>query len=165
MELYIQLENGQPINHPIFGDNLRQVIPDFDKNNLPSEYAVFQRVQFEESGLPALDHFEVAEVSYQWVEGIVKDVWSVRSMTNEARSEKIEIHRIQLENSLQALKQESANELQNATLDNERAIWQTYLDRLNSFTYENPVLAMLPFPPKRNQDGQLFSSNIGVTRV
>jgi hypothetical protein len=43
LELYIQIENGVAINHPILGDNLRQVIPDIDTDNLPSNYAKFMR--------------------------------------------------------------------------------------------------------------------------
>ena len=85
MELYIQVRNGQPFEHPIFGDNFRQAFPNIDVNNLPPEFAVFERVPQNVQPGP----FEVAEVSYQWFDKIVKDVWSLRPMTEQEKSEKI----------------------------------------------------------------------------
>ena len=81
MELYIRLENGQPADHPILGDNFRQAFPDIDTSNLPSYFAVFERVE------PAPQKYEVTVgVTYQLVDGIVKDVWEYRSMTDEERA-------------------------------------------------------------------------------
>ena len=85
MELYIQIRNGQPFEHPIFGDNFRQAFPGIDVDNLPPEFAVFQRVKQNVTPGP----FEVAEVSYQWFDTIVKDVWSVRPMTDQEKATKI----------------------------------------------------------------------------
>ena len=45
MELFIRIdENGQAVDHPIMGDNFRQAFPDIDVNNLPSNFARFERV-------------------------------------------------------------------------------------------------------------------------
>ena len=85
MELYIQVRNGQPFEHPIFGDNFRQAFPGIDVFNLPPEFAVFERVP--QNVMPG--PFEVAEVSYQWFDKIVKDVWSVRPMTDQEKATKI----------------------------------------------------------------------------
>jgi hypothetical protein len=85
MELYIQIRDGQPFEHPIFGDNFRQAFPHIDVNNLPPDFAEFQRVPPNVQPGP----FEVAEISYQWFDKIVKDVWSVRPMTEEEKSAKI----------------------------------------------------------------------------
>jgi hypothetical protein len=85
MELYIQIRNGQPFEHPIFGDNFRHAFPGIDVDNLPPEFAVFQRIP--QNVQPEV--FEVAEVSYQWFDKIVKDVWSVRPMTEQEKAEKI----------------------------------------------------------------------------
>jgi len=77
MELYIRIINGQPFEHPIFGDNFRQAFPEIDVNNLPSEFARFERIE-----LPILGLYEVYEgVTYEWIDGIVKDVHHVRPMT------------------------------------------------------------------------------------
>ena len=84
LELYIQIRNGQPHEHPIFADNFRQAFPDVDTENLPDTFAKFIRVD-----APLLDTYEVYEgVTYQWFDGIVKDVHSVRAMTDEERAEK-----------------------------------------------------------------------------
>lgn len=84
LELYIQIRDGQPHEHPIFADNFRQAFPGVDTDNLPETFAKFIRVAH-----PALGTYEVYEgVSYQWVDGVVKDVHSVRQMTEEERAVK-----------------------------------------------------------------------------
>jgi len=85
MELYIQIRDGQPYEHPIMGDNFRQAFPDIDVDNLPPEFAKFERIP-----APTLGPFEVNEgVTYQWDNGIVKDVWSTRLMTDDEKAAKI----------------------------------------------------------------------------
>jgi hypothetical protein len=45
MELFIQVdENGNVVNHPIMGSNFREAFPHIDTNNLPSNFARFERV-------------------------------------------------------------------------------------------------------------------------
>jgi hypothetical protein len=84
MNLYIQLENGEPVNHPILEDNLRQAFPEMDLNNLPETFARFERVPGSGVGV-----YEVNEgITYEWVDGIVKDVHHVRAMTPEERTVK-----------------------------------------------------------------------------
>ena len=81
MELYIRLVNGQPVDHPILGDNFRAAFPDIDTSNLPSEFAPFERIQ------PAPQKYEVVVgVTYQFVGNVVKDVWAYRPMTDEERA-------------------------------------------------------------------------------
>ena len=84
MNLYIQIENGQPINHPIMEDNLKQAFPEIDLNNLPDTFARFERVPS-----PGVGVYEVSEgTTYEWVDGIVKDVHHMRVMTLEERTAK-----------------------------------------------------------------------------
>jgi hypothetical protein len=84
MNLYIQLQNGEPVNHPILEDNLRQAFPEMDLNNLPETFARFERVP-----VAVLGVYEVNEgLTYDWVDGIVKDVHHVRAMTTEERTAK-----------------------------------------------------------------------------
>jgi hypothetical protein len=81
MELYIQIRNGQPFEHPIFGDNFRQAFPHIDVDNLPPEFAKFERVE-----RPILGVYQVMvqdDPTYELVDGIWKDVWHVRDMTAE----------------------------------------------------------------------------------
>jgi len=78
-ELYIQIVDGQPHEHPIIASNFREAFPDVDTENLPPEFAKFVRVQ-----QPTIGYFEVLEpVTYQWVDNVVKDVWTVRPMTDQ----------------------------------------------------------------------------------
>lgn len=77
MELYIRIKDGQPFEHPIFGDNFREAFPHIDTNNLPESFARFVRVE-----PPVVGVYEVYEsVSYEWRDGLVTDVHHVRQMT------------------------------------------------------------------------------------
>ena len=85
MELYIRIIDGQPFEHPILGDNFREAFPHIDVNTLPSEFAKFERIE-----QPSHEIFEVYEgVTYEWIDGIVKDVHHVRAMTEQERQIKI----------------------------------------------------------------------------
>lgn len=81
MELYIQIRNGQPFEHPILGDNFRQAFPNIDVNNLPLEFARFERVE-----LPALGVYQAMvqdEPTYELIGSVYKDVWHIRELTVE----------------------------------------------------------------------------------
>lgn len=79
MELFIQIRNGQPFEHPIFGGNFRQAFPNIDPDNLPESFARFVRVE-----APVVGVYEVYEgVTYEWQNGLVTDVHHVRAMTVE----------------------------------------------------------------------------------
>lgn len=81
MELYIRIAAGQPIDHPILGDNFRQAFPDIDTSSLPAEFAQFERIE------PTPQKYEaVVGVTYQFVGSIVKDVWEYRPMTDAERA-------------------------------------------------------------------------------
>lgn len=86
--LFIKVVDGQPFEHPITEENMRQAFPEIDLDNLPSTFTVFERVPkppHTERGI-----FEVFEAQYQWVDGVVKDVWVLRPMTDDERAERIE---------------------------------------------------------------------------
>jgi hypothetical protein len=74
MNLYIQVENGQCVNHPAFEDNLIEAF-----GQIPSNWEPFDRIE-----QPATGIYEVCDPEqpvYQKVNGRWKDVWSVRPMT------------------------------------------------------------------------------------
>jgi hypothetical protein len=92
MELYIQIKDGQPFEHPILGDNFRQAFPGVDTNNLPPEFARFVRV-----AAPTVGLFEVCgECTYELVDGVYTDFHNVRPMTAEEKAAKIEQARANL---------------------------------------------------------------------
>lgn len=86
MDLFIRLKNGQPFEHPIFGDNFRQAFPDVDVDNLPDHFARFVRV-----ASPDLGVYEVLTSptpTYEKVNGVFTDVWSKRNMTDVEKANK-----------------------------------------------------------------------------
>lgn len=84
MELFIQIRNGQPFEHPIFGDNFRQAFPNIDTNNLPESFAKFVRIETPVAGV-----YEAYEgVTYEWQDGVVTDVHHVRAMTADEKKAK-----------------------------------------------------------------------------
>jgi VIT1/CCC1 family predicted Fe2+/Mn2+ transporter len=77
MKLYIETENNQIKNHPAFEENLMQAF-----GTIPANWVSFERIE-----QSVLDIYEVYEgVTYEWVDGIVKDVHHVRAMTDEEKA-------------------------------------------------------------------------------
>ena len=84
MDLFIRIQDGQPFQHPIFGDNFREAFPEIDTENLPRNFARFVRVECPHNA----GVYEVDYCTYQWDGGVVTDVWHVRPMTNEEKTAK-----------------------------------------------------------------------------
>jgi hypothetical protein len=81
MELYIQIRNGKPFDHPILDSNFKGAFPHIDTNNLPPEFARFERVT-----VPQDKKYEVyQETTYEWLGDIVTDVHHFRPMNDEER--------------------------------------------------------------------------------
>lgn len=80
MELFIRIKDGQPFEHPIFEDNFRQAFPDVDTDNLPPEFARFERIQ-----PPSLGVYEKnLRSQYEMGEdGVYRDVWYKDQKTPE----------------------------------------------------------------------------------
>ena len=87
LDLYIRLdENNNPIDHPIFADNIKQVWPDFDFENLPPGWAKFIRTRAYPTDVHFHDEFKaISEPTYKWVDGVVKEVFEIRDMTDEEK--------------------------------------------------------------------------------
>jgi hypothetical protein len=144
MELYIRIVDGQPFEHPILGDNFRHVFPNIDVNNLPPEYARFER--FQKPNTAGI--FEIEEVSYQWVDGIVKDVWTARPMNDEEKTQKLQ----DLTNGAYAVVELLKNNAQinatNATSDLNKQMWLDFISELNAWTLTDPENPNIPNPPR-----------------
>jgi len=143
MELFIKIVNGQPFEHPIFGDNFREAFPDVDTTNLPSNYARFERVE-----QPVVNKFQVAEGPvYQWIDGVVKDVWSVREMNESERAQVIQRD----VNFANELHQETVvyveNHLAKETNETAKQAWSDWLVQLNAWVVDDPMnIPDLPKP-------------------
>jgi hypothetical protein len=84
MELYIRLDQGQPVDHPMTKSNMQKVWPDFDFDNLPPEFARFLRVP---APVPGVYEFVVG-CEYRWNGDQVEDHWITRPMTLEEKTAK-----------------------------------------------------------------------------
>jgi hypothetical protein len=79
MDLHIQIENGQPINHPALDSNLIQAL-----GAIPANWEKFVRP---ERPVPTVYQvLESDEPVYAKVDGVWTDVWSVREMTTEEKT-------------------------------------------------------------------------------
>jgi hypothetical protein len=74
MKLYIQIEGGQTVNHPALEENLIQAF-----GVVPDHWEQFIRVERPNPGLYEI--LESDQPTYQKVDGVWTDVWSLRSMT------------------------------------------------------------------------------------
>ena len=134
MEFFIKIVDGQPFEHPILGDNFREAYPDIDTANLPSNFARFERVE-----QPVINKFQVVEGPvYQWVNGVVKDVWSVREMNDAERAQVIQ----QEVNFANELHQETIIFVQNSfakeTDETVKQAWNDWLVQLNAWEIVDP---------------------------
>ena len=80
MKLYIQIENGQPINHPAFEDNLMQAF-----GSIPNTWEEFVRPE-----RPTTDVYQLLSdnPTYEKINGVWTDVWALRDMTAQEKSAK-----------------------------------------------------------------------------
>lgn len=156
MELFIRIVDGQPFEHPIFGDNFRQAFPDIDTNNLPPAFARFERVDCPETATM----FQVDEVTYQWVDGVVKDVWSVREMTDTERTRKLQELTDTANRNIAYLKEFSQEKIDSAPNEEARQAWINYLAALNSWVLNDPVNPQYPSRPAVNADGTLVDLTV-----
>ena len=81
MNLYIETQNGQAINHPVLEENLLEVF-----KKIPDGWELFIRVE-----MPIPDTYQVLASetpSYQKVNGVWADVWLIRNMSEREKTAK-----------------------------------------------------------------------------
>jgi hypothetical protein len=89
MNLYIQIENGQPINHPAFEDNLIQAF-----GAVPENWEKF--VRLERPTLEQTQEFCDPYVKYEKIDGVWTDVFQIKELTDEeARLKKIDEYKLE----------------------------------------------------------------------
>jgi len=155
MELFIQIRDGQPFEHPIFGDNFREAFPHIDVNNLPPEFARFERIP---CPYEATD-FQINEVRYQWVGDVVKDIWSVRAMNETERAARIEGLRKDALNTRDIRKQYAQTVIDEATSETVKQAWRNYLAEWDSWVLVDPTQPKYPKAPAFLEDGTLVTNN------
>lgn len=156
LELYIQIRDGQPYEHPIFADNFKLAFPDVNVNELPADqFAKFIRVE-----APVPDTYEVyVGVTYQWADGVVKDVHSVRAMTDEERAAKdVELAELAIQgaNMIHQIRmdrcQTIADEIEDAT---QKQLWLDCLAAHQAWVLESadPITPAFPRFPIKDESG------------
>jgi len=80
MKLYIQIVNGQPVNHPAFEDNLISAF-----GEVPNDWQAFNRIQQPDNLIN--NPFQKIQNSYALsADGITwQDVWTVIDMTSDEK--------------------------------------------------------------------------------
>jgi len=81
MSLYIQIENGLPINHPALEENIFQVY-----GLIPNNWELFTRIK-----KPVPTIYQILDSNtptYAKVNGVWADVWALRDMTAEEKATK-----------------------------------------------------------------------------
>jgi hypothetical protein len=150
MGFYIEVDNeGNCINHPIDEDNLIQVF-----GSISSKYEPFVRV--EQNVFP--DLFEVMnEVQYLKVDGVWTDVWTKRDMnSNEKFKKNAQIAR-EFHFTVTNAKTAAEQSRDNATDDEQKALWQDYIDELQRWVYRDHTGSNLPKPPRFDSEGNIMS--------
>ena len=79
MNLYIEIKNGQAINHPATEENLTQSF-----GSIPANWEIFVRV--EPPILGVYETMAAEEPAYEKVNGVWTDVWHKRNMTAEEKT-------------------------------------------------------------------------------
>lgn len=81
--LYIKIVDGIAVDYPILGVNLVSAFPEINLDNLPPEYARFQRTPCPNHGVYELSEYRYAANE----EGVYTEVWTVRPMTDHEKTQ------------------------------------------------------------------------------
>ncbi len=158
LELFIQIKDGEPHEHPILGGNFREAFPDIDPENLPADqFAKFIRVQ-----PPEVDTYEVSELIYGWVDGVVKDIWTVRPMTEEEQADKYEQMSLGVFAHRDSLVERCNEMIIQVTEPIGNQVWRETLAELVVWQLESldPLTPLLPRLPFRNPKGEWRRINL-----
>jgi hypothetical protein len=87
MKLYIKYFDGKIIDHPMLEENLRQVKPQFNPDNLPSDLRAFEQVA---APLPG-PYARVESIYHLYEDNVVRPMHTLIDYTAEERAAKIAI--------------------------------------------------------------------------
>jgi hypothetical protein len=81
--LFIKVENNNATNHPVMIENLMLIYPNFDINNPPDGYLLFNKATIPISTNPYIIH----EPSYVITNNVVNELYTVRMITTEEKNQ------------------------------------------------------------------------------
>lgn len=82
MKLIIKIQDNKPVDHPIILENFIQAFPETDPDNLPDNFAWFERVPRPKAG----PYTKNIYCNYEYVGNMVKDVWYIEEMSLEEKA-------------------------------------------------------------------------------
>ena len=156
MELYIQIRNGQPFEHPIMGDNFREAFPHIDPNNLSPEFAVFVRKD-DPTLMNQKTVFQKVNSNYVWENGYVTDSYYIRDMTEEEKAIELEGMKVGFDLTIQTFKEKALQKVEAETNAEYKQIWLDYVSLLDTSTFSYPDTSTPPAMPYYNTAGELLS--------
>jgi hypothetical protein len=152
MKLYIRVENGNAVFHPVFESNLLQVFP----NGIPEND--FQ--PFEHSGKTVIaNDYQISSSTYvKREDGVWTEQWSVRDMTDEEKLKKQEDVTTSLNNRIAQFIRLCDEAVISLTINNDLAgvnAWIMHKESLQTYTPTTliPLFPPLPTPPFKDQAG------------
>ena len=88
MTLLIQEnESNIPQNDPCTKENLKQAFPSLDwDSSVPSGWMKFERI--DSPVLSAYQKYDSPQITYEVIDGVVKDVWHILNMTDDEKKTK-----------------------------------------------------------------------------
>lgn len=153
--LYIKVQNGQPVDHPVFPDNLMEVF-----GKIPDEYEVFNRLP-----APEVGQFEMLEhpPTYSKVDGVWVDVWTVRPKTEEEKAQDAADNLFKATSQISMMRDHYASQLTENSSDSDREIVAKYIADLNAVDLSDPYNIRLPAAPFKGADGHFTAQNTNVS--
>lgn len=157
MELFIEMREGLPYGHPILEENFREVYPDVDTQNLPSNFAKFVRTAPPSS----VGMFEVEESTYQVVGDVVTDVWTIRPLEGEQYAMRVDMLRRSLEDDVENQKTIAQEKIAEATDPAIKAAWEDYLAIMTAIVITDPVVQQyqMPMQPRVTENGLVYTTS------
>lgn len=157
MSLYIKVENGQAVDHPVYWDNLLQAF-----GNVPENYHPFIRTH--QPILSVFEEWDTEAQQYAFVDGVWTDLWPRKPVSSEKHDVLLQELRANIRKSIESYKVWGAQSMADA-LDDVKPLWEKYIEELNNvvipetadvlqFRYPNPPLRI-----RRDADGKIVSIN------
>lgn len=177
MICYIRIKDDKPFEHPITEENFIQSFPHIDVNNLPPEFARFNRTTFEESGLSLpIPEGKIADVvGYHLAEDGVtwQDEWAYidtpQHIIEEREAVKLQITLKVAKDILENRKQEGRKILESLTDESEKVAWIQYFKLMDPIQVTDAHDIAIPKIPIKNQEGKyipnLDENGNWVTRI
>lgn len=83
--LFILVQDGKPVNHPVTGSNLTMIFPNFDPDDPPEPFEKFKRIPVPRIG----QMHQYIGTTYEKFNGVWQDVHQIELLPLEERTKKI----------------------------------------------------------------------------